>query len=88
MINWIKITDETPEEGKRLLYFFEGIGVWTGFYYGRDESYPDSNNHTFGFKTFTAFIKIGNPSLESFKPSCLPPTLKGWQGGPPMTTSQ
>ena len=48
MINWIKIEDEIPEEGKRLLYFFEGTGVWTGFYYGRDESYPDSNNHMFG----------------------------------------
>ena len=48
MINWIKITDETPKEGRRLLYFFEGIGVWTGFYYGKDKSYPDSNNHVFG----------------------------------------
>tara|TARA_B100001093_G_scaffold69260_2_gene59670 strand:- start:9096 stop:9467 length:372 start_codon:yes stop_codon:yes gene_type:complete len=48
MINWIKISDEIPEGGKRLLYFFEGTGVWTGFYYGRDEDYPDSNDHVFG----------------------------------------
>ena len=48
MINWIKISDEIPEEGVRLLYFFEGTGVWTGFYYGRDEDYPDSNDHVFG----------------------------------------
>ena len=47
MINWIKVADEIPEEGKRLLYFFEGTGVWVGFYYGRDEDYPDSNNHVF-----------------------------------------
>ena len=48
MINWIKIEDSIPEEGKSLLYFFEGVGVWTGFYYGRNECYPDSNNHVFG----------------------------------------
>ena len=48
MINWIKIENEVPEEGRRLLYFFEGTGVWVGFYYGRDESYPSSNNHVFG----------------------------------------
>ena len=47
MINWIKIADEIPEEGVRLLYFFEGTGVWTGFYYGRDVYYPDSNDHIF-----------------------------------------
>tara|TARA_B000000557_G_C20811171_1_gene460204 strand:+ start:3716 stop:4036 length:321 start_codon:yes stop_codon:yes gene_type:complete len=48
MVNWVNIEDKTPEEGKRLLYFFEGTGVWTGFYYGRNEEYPDSNNHVFG----------------------------------------
>ena len=48
MVNWINIENEIPEQGKRLLYFFEGVGVWTGFYYGRDKGYPDSNNHTFG----------------------------------------
>ncbi len=48
MVNWVSIEDKTPEEGKRLLYFFEGTGVWTGFYYGRNEEYPDSNNHVFG----------------------------------------
>ena len=48
MINCIKIKDKVPEEGKRLLYFFEGIGGWTGLYYGKDKSYPDSNNHVFG----------------------------------------
>ena len=48
MINWIKVADEIPEEGKRLLYFFEGTGVWVGFYYGRDVYYPDSNDHIFG----------------------------------------
>lgn len=48
MINWIKIEDKIPEEGRRLLYFFEGTGVWTGFYYGRDEDYPVPNNHIFG----------------------------------------
>ena len=47
MINWIRIEEEIPEEGKRLLYFFEGTGVWVGFYYGRDEDYPCSNNHVF-----------------------------------------
>lgn len=52
MINWIKIEDEIPEEGVRLLYFFEGTGVWTGFYYGRDEDYPDSNDHIFGGNVF------------------------------------
>ena len=41
MINWIKIEDQAPEEARRLLYFFEGTGVWTGFYYGRDEDYPE-----------------------------------------------
>ena len=35
MINWIKIEDEIPEQAKKLFYFFEGTGVWTGFYYGR-----------------------------------------------------
>ena len=39
MINWIKISEEIPEEGRMLLYFFEGTGVWTGFYYGIDEEY-------------------------------------------------
>ncbi len=48
MVNWINIENEIPEQGKRLLYFFEGVGVWTGFYYGRDKGYPNSNNHTFG----------------------------------------
>ena len=48
MINWIKVEDQVPEEGKRLLYFFEGTGAWVGFYYGRDEEYPNSNNHVFG----------------------------------------
>ena len=47
MVNWIKIEDQIPEQGRRLLYFFEGTGVWTGFYYGRDEDYTDSNNHIF-----------------------------------------
>ena len=57
MINWIKIEDEIPEEGKRLLYFFEGTGVWTGFYYGRDEEFQ---------KLYAATAK--NPELwESFK---------------------
>ena len=51
MINWIKIEDDEqsfPEQGRRLLYFFEGTGVWVGFYYGRDEEYPCSNDHVFG----------------------------------------
>ena len=51
MINWIKIEEDErsfPEEGRSLLYFHEGTGVWVGFYYGRDEEYPCSNNHVFG----------------------------------------
>ena len=48
MVNWIRIKDKIPEEGKRLLYFFEGTGVWLGFYYGRDESFPFEDNHVFG----------------------------------------
>lgn len=45
---WINISERSPKEGVRLLYFFEGTGAWLGFYYGRDESYPDPNNHVFG----------------------------------------
>jgi len=45
---WIDIEDELPRKGRRLLYFFEGTGVWAGFYYGRDEEYPSENNHVFG----------------------------------------
>ena len=48
MINWIKIENKIPEEGKRLLYFFEGTGVWTGFYYGIDEEYCSETGHIFG----------------------------------------
>ena len=48
MINWIKIEDETPKEGRRLLYFFEGTGVWVGFYYGIDEEYYSKAGHVFG----------------------------------------
>ena len=33
-----------------------------------------------------ALIKIGKPSRESLRPFCFPPTLNGWQGGPPMMT--
>jgi len=47
-MNWIKIEDEVPQQAKRLLYFFEGTGVFVGFYYGRDEEYPYSNNDVFG----------------------------------------
>ena len=50
-LNWIKIEDDErtfPEQGRRLLYFFEGTGISLGFYYGRDEDYPDPNNHVFG----------------------------------------
>ena len=36
-LNWIKIEDEIPEEGRRLLYFFECTGVSLGFYFGRDK---------------------------------------------------
>lgn len=45
---WINIEKEIPEKGRRLLYYFEGTGVWLGFYYGRDEEYPCDNNHVFG----------------------------------------
>ena len=45
---WTEIKDEIPEKGRRLLYFFEGTGVWSGFYYGRDEQYPSDNDHVFG----------------------------------------
>jgi hypothetical protein len=48
MINWIKIEDQAPEEGKRLLYFFEGTGVWVGFYYGIDKEYCSETGHVFG----------------------------------------
>jgi hypothetical protein len=44
-----------------------------------------SNSHISGCNLDMASIKIGNPSLESFRPSCNPPTLKGWHGGPPIT---
>ena len=37
-----------PSYPLMLLYFFEGTGIWLGFYYGRDEDYPDPNNHVFG----------------------------------------
>lgn len=48
MMNWIKIEDEIPEKGRRLLYFFEGTGVWLGFYYGIDEEYCSETGHVFG----------------------------------------
>ena len=70
MINWIKIEDEIPEEGRRLLYFFECTGVSVGFYYGRDEEYPCSNDHVFGSNTgfltgdVTHWCYIGYPDAE------------------------
>ena len=48
MIDWIKIEDEVPEKGRRLLYFFEGTGAWLGFYYGLDEEYCSKTGHVFG----------------------------------------
>ena len=51
-MNWTKIDDESPEEERLLLYFFECTGVSIGFYYGRDENYPSSNNHVFGGQGF------------------------------------
>ena len=70
MINWIKIEDEIPEEGRRLLYFFECTGVSLGFYFGRNEEYPCSNDHVFGsnagFLTgdVTHWCYIGYPDAE------------------------
>jgi hypothetical protein len=48
MIDWVKIEDKVPEQGRRLLYFFEGTGVWVGFYYGIDEEYCSKTGHVFG----------------------------------------
>ena len=47
-MKWTELSEKIPEEGKRLFYFFEGTGSWSGFYFGRDEEYPCSNNHVFG----------------------------------------
>ena len=45
---WIKIEDETPEEERLLLYFFDMTGTSLGFYFGRDDQYPSDNDHVFG----------------------------------------
>jgi hypothetical protein len=47
-MNWIDIEDEIPEEERLLLYFFDMTGTSLGFYFGRDEDYPSSNDHVFG----------------------------------------
>ena len=50
---WINIEDQVPENnGRMLLYFFEGCGgAFLGFYLGRDEKYPCENDHVFGCST-------------------------------------
>ena len=45
---WTNIEDQTPLKRKKLLYYFEGVGTWLGFYLGRDEKYPADNDHIFG----------------------------------------
>ena len=47
-MNWIKIEEQAPEKGKRLLYFHDMTGTSLGFYFGRDEQYPCDNDHVFG----------------------------------------
>ena len=47
-MKWIKIEDETPPKGERLLYFFEGTGVSVGFYFGIDGDYCPETGHVFG----------------------------------------
>jgi hypothetical protein len=46
--HWIKIADEIPEEERLVLYFHDMTGTNLGFYFGRDEDYPSSNDHVFG----------------------------------------
>jgi hypothetical protein len=48
MSNWINIDDEIPEQERLVIYFFDMTGTSLGFYFGRDEDYPSSNNHVFG----------------------------------------
>tara|TARA_R110002110_G_scaffold51016_3_gene150309 strand:- start:485 stop:868 length:384 start_codon:yes stop_codon:yes gene_type:complete len=45
---WINIDDQTPEQEKPLLYFFDCTGVSAGYYYGIEEDYCPVNGHQFG----------------------------------------
>ena len=52
VIKWTDIAEHIPEEGRHLVYFFEGTGgPCCGFYFGRDEEYPCDNDHVFGCGT-------------------------------------
>ena len=45
---WISIEDETPEQERNLLYFFDCTGVSAGFYYGIEPDYCPETGHVFG----------------------------------------
>ena len=47
-MRWIKIENEAPEKGKRLLYFHDMTGVGLGFYFGIDDEYCAETGHVFG----------------------------------------
>lgn len=43
-MKWIRVTDQLPEIGQKVWYFFEYVGVWPGKYDGiaKDFSYANS----------------------------------------------
>lgn len=45
---WIKIEDEVPEKEVSLLYYFEDVGIWQGYYYGIEKEYCPETGHVFG----------------------------------------
>ncbi len=46
-MEWIEITDEVPEKGKTLLYFFSECGVHVGEYDGIESDYCPETGHVF-----------------------------------------
>ena len=47
-MKWIKIEDEVPEQGRKLLYFFDCTGISLGEYYGIEPDYCPETGHVFG----------------------------------------
>ena len=44
---WIKIEDEVPPKGTKLLYFFDCTGISLGEYYGIEPDYCPETGHVF-----------------------------------------